>query len=282
MPKCHCAWVIVLALTFGCQGRPTDSLDVSYQRLREIPHHGWESLAQKRIFFGHQSVGQNIISGLSRVLAISPEVRLNIRETAAAQDFEAPVFAHARIGQNVDPKGKINHFRQLLRSGIGRTADVAFFKLCFVDIDRTTKVEALIDYYDQTLAGLREEFPNLIIIPVTVPLTTAAPGLKAKIKRILGRGTTMKADNIKRQAFNDAMRCKYGRELWDLADAEATTASGTKATFHDRGRLFFMLNPDYTTDGGHLNDAGSQALAVDLLLRLASLDSDEFHLPEWP
>ena len=264
--------VSLLLLSFACKKKAMDPLSVSYQRLQAVPQQKWDALARKKVFFGHQSVGLNIMDGLGRVLASTPAIGIDLRETADPADFEAPVFAHSRIGRNRDPKGKIDHFRQLLESGIGRSADVALFKLCYVDIDQTADIESIIDHYDRTVADLREEFPNLVIIPVTAPLTNATPGLKAKIKRLLGRGPAIKADNIKRNAFNDHMRKAYGTALWDLADAEATAADGTKTAFRDRRGSFFLLYPGYTIDGGHLNEVGSQVIAIDLLLRLASLD----------
>lgn len=264
--------VVFLIILFGCKEKAMDPLNVSYRRLQAVPQQKWDSLARKRIYFGHQSVGQNIIQGLEKVLQSSPTIRLDIRETANPGDFGGPVFAHSRIGQNRDPKGKIDHFRQLLENGLGQTADIVFFKLCYVDIDQATDIEGLIDHYDKTLADLKEKFPNLVIIPVTVPLTNATPGIKARIKRLLGRGPALRADNIKRNIINDHIRKKYGTAIWDLADAEATTAEGAKVSFKDSQGTFFLLNGAYTIDGGHLNVVGGQIIAIDLLLRLASLD----------
>jgi hypothetical protein len=156
---------------------------------------------------------------------------------------------------------------------MGQTADIAFFKLCYVDIDQATDIESLIDYYDKTLAYLIEKFSKLVIIPVTVPLTNAPPGIKAKIKRILGRGPAIKADNTKRNIFNAHLRKKYGTAIWDLADAEATSIGGAKVAFQNSQGDIFLLNPAYTSDGGHLNSVGSQVIAVDLLIRLASLQN---------
>jgi hypothetical protein len=264
----------LLLLSVGCKGRTTDPLDVSYRKLRAVPQEKWDALAQKKIFFGHQSVGRNIIEGLEKVLKSVPEIRLEIRETADPRDFQGPVFAHARIGQNREPEGKIDHFRQILESGIGQTADVAFFKLCYVDIDRSTKIVDLVAHYDETLEDLARKYPDLVILPVTEPLTNVTPGIKAKIKRVLGMGPALKPDNVKRNAFNDHIRRKYGTAIWDLADAEASTPEGTKVFFRNSQGTHFLLNRDYTMDGGHLNEVGSQVIAIDLLLRLASLDLD--------
>jgi hypothetical protein len=272
VPK-HFIVVGLVFITLGCKETAVDPLSNSFKRLQAVPQQEWDSLAQKRIYFGHQSVGQNIIEGLTKVLQSVPTIRIEIRETFNPRDFEAPVFAHSRIGQNRDPEGKIDHFRRLLESGIGQTADIAFFKLCYVDIDQATDIESLIDHYDKTLAYLNEKYSKLVIIPVTVPLTNATPGIKAKIKRLLGRGPAIRADNVKRNSFNTHLRNKYGTAIWDLADAEATSIEGTKVAFQNAQGNVFLLNPAYTSDGGHLNPVGSQVIAVDLLIRLASLQN---------
>ena len=87
-------------------------------------------------------------------------------------------------------------------------------------------------------------------------------------------GPALKPDNIKRNLFNDHIRTKYGADLWDLADAEASTSEGSRVSFQDTGKTRFLLNRAYTMDGGHLNDVGSQVIAIDLLMRLVSLDRD--------
>ena len=264
----------LLLVAIGCGRKAPDPLDVSYRKLRDVPREKWDRLAQKKIFFGHQSVGRNILEGLEKVLKSVPEIRLEIKETSDLRDFRGPVFAHARIGQNRDPQGKIEHFRRILESGVGQAADVAFFKFCYVDMDRSTRIEDLIEPFDKALEEWTGKYPNLVILPVTSPLTNAAPGVKAKIKRILGMGPALKPDNIKRNLFNDHIRTKYGADIWDLADAEASTAEGSRVSFQDAGETRFLLNRAYTMDGGHLNEVGSQVIAIDLLLRLAALDRD--------
>jgi hypothetical protein len=247
-----------------------DPLSIAYARLQAVPQRQWDALVQKKIYFGHQSVGQNVIDGLREVLKRFPAIRLNIRETSNPDDFDGPLFAHSLIGTNRDPKGKIDQFRTLLDAGIGQKADVALFKFCYVDIDQTTRVQDLIEDYDLALGDLSARYPKLVILPVTAPLTSAAPGLKARIKRLLGRGPALKADNILRNLFNAHIREHYGAAIWDLADAETTDAQGGKTTFRDGQETFFLLDPAYTSDGGHLSVLGSQIAAISLLLCLAS------------
>lgn len=265
------ALVFLIVLPVCCKGKAMNPLDAWYEILRGVPQQTWTELAQKRIFFGHQSVGQNIIEGLEKVLRRYPEIGLTIQEIPGPQSFQAPMLAHSRIGQNRDPMGKINHFYELLRSGIGRSADIAFFKFCYVDIVQGTEIGELLGHFNEVISQLKSEFRGLIIIPTTVPLTNKRPGLKAWLKRRLGLEPDFKADNIMRNIVNEQIRKTYGPAIWDLADIEASTAGGSKTTFSERHEVYHLLNPSYTSDGGHLNDVGSQIVAIDLLLRLAAL-----------
>jgi hypothetical protein len=267
------AVLLLLPALFCCrEGKTMDPLNFARQRLQEIPGERWEALARKKIYFGHQSVGENVLDGLRAVLDSSPGIRLEIRETSDPRDFGGPVFAHSRIGQNGDPKGKIDHFRAILESGIGQKADIALFKFCYVDVDSSTDAQALLDHYDRTLADLGGEYPDLTILAVTVPLTNAPPGIKSRIKALLGRGPALKAENGKRSEINDRIRKTYGTAVWDLAAVEAMTAGGEKTFVREGPRTIELLNPAWTSDGGHLNDVGSRIVATDLLIRLASVE----------
>ncbi len=267
------AFAVLITSAVSCrEGKTMDPLSISRQRLQAVPAERWEALARKKIYFGHQSVGQNILDGIQAVIDASPRIRLEIRETSDPAHFDGPVFAHSRIGQNRDPKGKIDHFRSILESGIGQKADVAFFKFCYIDIASSTDPQELLDHYDRTLSDLGAKYPRLIMLAVTAPLTNAPPGFKSWIKGLLGRGAALKEENAKRNSINDRLRRSYGSAVWDLAAAESTTASGQKVSDHDGRRTIELLNPAYTSDGGHLNDVGSQIAAIDLLVRLASLE----------
>lgn len=263
----------LLSLLFSsCKEGPImDPLSESLQRLRAVPQDRWEALAGRKIYFGHQSLGQNILDGLRALQAETPGIRLDVREMSDARDFGRPVFMHSAIGRNGDPLGKIEHFRSVLESGVGESADVAFFKFCYADFDASTDVEGLLAQYDRALADLRSKYPRLTILAVTVPLTNARPGLKSRVKSLLGRDGGLKAANAARNTVNAHIRKTYGTDIWDLAAAESSAAGGRTVRARYEGRTIDLLNPAYTSDGGHLNEAGSRIVASDLLVRLAGL-----------
>jgi hypothetical protein len=251
-----------------------NDLQSFYERLDAIPQTKWDSLAAKRIFFGHQSVGQNIIDGIKSVMDGYPAVRLNIHQTSNPGDMGNAVFAHSPIGLNMDPKSKIDDFRTILESGVGQIIDVAIFKFCFVDINRNTDVESLFNYYDKIITTLEHTYPRVRIITFTVPLTNMPTGIKPLIKRTLGVMPRYKEDNKKRNIFNERLRTRFGKSVFDIAEAEATLTEGKKASFRDGNKTYDLLNLTYTSDGGHLNMLGRQIVAIDLLLYLLSVGAN--------
>jgi hypothetical protein len=239
--------------------------------LRTLSQQSLDLLATRRIFFGHQSVGQNIVDGLMDILALYPNIKLHTHEGTRSEDFRSPGLFHAAIGKNLDPRSKIDHFGQILESGIGQIADIAFFKLCYVDIHQHTDIQTLFDYFEKKVTALIMGFPNLRIVIVTVPLTTIPAGIVADLKRALGRGLGERAGNIRRNLFNQMLKKRFGGSVFDLAESEATISGQRKATFRMNQTSFYFLNRAYTDDGGHLNALGRRAVAADLLHFLAGI-----------
>jgi len=111
-------------------------------------------------------------------------------------------------------------------------------------------------------------------VHVTVPLTAEeknssfTDSAKTTLRRMLGREA-----NVKRNEFNQLLRETYaGKEpLFDLAEVESTRADG-KRSYYTRGfDKVYTLAPEWTTDGGHLNEEGRRAAAQKLLQVLAGL-----------
>jgi hypothetical protein len=263
--------LILLVVSSGCAKGAGDVLGPYYARLEAVPHEKWDALAQKRIFFGHKSVGFNIISGLEDVMKRFPSVRLDIRETADPGDFGRPVFAHAQIGRNKFPQSKIDAFRKALEDGVGQNVDIAFFKFCFVDIDHQTDLAALVESYVQTLENLKSRFPSAEFVAFTVPLVSRPVGLVTRLKKLLGRMPYYDAEHVQRSLYNDTLRERYKGRLFDLAAVESRIDATRRATLEKDGKEYEILNRAYTDDGGHLNAVGRQIVAIELLIYLASI-----------
>lgn len=235
-------------------------------------------LTQKSIYFGHQSVGYNILEGIHDLEKESKDLRFTMVETAGVSELTGPFFAHSQVGKNTDPQSKLYHFKTILDEGMGRKVDIAFLKFCYIDINYDTDVQRLFTYYKETMSVLKETYPEVLFVHFTTPLTTpvnkGTAGLKRFIKQLMGKHSWDYDDNIKRNMYNDLIRSGYtGSEpVFDLARIESSYMDGTR-TKHRKGKKeFYTLVPEYTDDGGHLNEKGRKIVAGELLSMLAELE----------
>ena len=225
-------------------------------------------VSRTRVFFGHQSVGMNILEGASSVYAAYGMTAPPIGQ-GAVPGREGGFIDHAFIGENGNPLLKIQDFAAKLRAGLGEQVDVAMMKLCYVDITGGTDVRAVFDAYSNTMAALRREFPRVTFIYVTVPLTTQ-PGLLSKVKSLLTGSGGSAADNAARERFNALLRHQYaGDHIFDLAAAESTTPDGGRVAGTYDGQRYYGLYDGYASDPGHLNAGGAQVVAAAWLTAIA-------------
>ncbi|MCP5106797.1 MAG: hypothetical protein GY950_25665 [bacterium] len=230
----------------------------------DIPPERLAALCGKRVFFGHQSVGGNIMQGVEDLVAAHESLKLNIVKTKDLSGHEGPVFAHAVIGKNLDPKSKVDEFAALMRNGLKGKVDIAFFKLCYVDIRYNTDFGPIFEYYKSVMAGLKKEFPDVVFFHATVPYNVSSGGVKRVVKNLLGRD-----HNMKRSECNRLIRKAFGAgEIFDLAGFESTYADGRR---EKGGRNHYALVPGYSSSGGHLNKKGREVIAAQLLNFLAAL-----------
>ncbi|MGB7964573.1 MAG: SGNH/GDSL hydrolase family protein [Propionicimonas sp.] len=209
-------------------------------------------VARTRTWFGHQSVGLNILDGIAEVysenaVATPPIVSWQERGTGA-------LIGHDFIGSNFEPIFKIEDFAAKVRGGVGAEVDVAVMKLCYVDIDANTDADALFDRYRETLADLEREHPDVTFVHVTAPLTTGHS-----------------PDNVNRERYNAQMRQAYadGGHLFDLAAIESTDPDGNRVKDRVDGDVSFAMYAGYSDDGGHLNATGSSLAAKGLVAVIA-------------
>ena len=273
--------MILLAFLINCNGGKMPEKTTHSPSIKDVPDSAWQRLAQKKIYFGHQSVGFNIIDGIKDVMKENPQIMLNIVEITDPSESNVPIFAHSRVGKNRDPRSKIDAFATFMERGIGEKSDMAFFKFCYVDVTARTDIDKVFNEYKNKMAHLDRKFPEMIFIHATVPLTykpTGIEGWKRKgkdfIKKIIGRPVRGYEDNIKRNQFNEKLRKEYGGKapIFDLSTIESTFPDGTRSLFTKDGSTYYSLVPDYTHDGGHLNEKGRIIVAEQLLILLANLD----------
>ena len=228
-------------------------------------------VGQTTVLFGHQSVGMNILDGVSKVYAdasVSPPAIADVSGGSLAPDAENATFRHAYVGVNEDPMSKFAAFADVMDSSAGKDVDVALMKLCYVDITAATDVQAVFDAYVSMMAKVEAAHPDVRFLYTTAPLT-ADRNWKSKVKAVLGRDDQMgPADNIARERYNALVREKYGA-TGRLVDIAAVEAEGTGERSQD-GSTYYVLNEHLTFDRGHLNEAGSEAVAAELLKMVAT------------
>lgn len=271
-------WSFTLALAAlahgaGCGPREPAKEGLEMSALRDVPDSAWADLAARRIYFGHQSVGGDIVQGVRDLAAADPRIGLRVLEAPPADS--AGAFVHGDVGRNGEPFLKTEDFARRLDDGGAGRVDVAFHKYCFADIVDTTDAEAVFRNYRETMERLKARHPSIAFVHVTVPLVRVQSGPRALLKKLLGQSPGRYASNFRREVFNGLMRAEYeGREpLFDLAAVESTRPDGSRETITHGGRTAFALHPGYTDDGSHLNEAGRRRAAAELLALLARLAS---------
>ena len=204
---------LVLALIIilmGCEGaKMADSAAIKAQ-LSKVPDSAWKSLNEKRIYFGHQSVGNNVIAGIVDIQSRDYRINLKILKLEAATALKEPGFYHSQIGRNENPKSKVDDFESKIESGLGNSADIALFQFCYIDVNPKTDVTSLFRHYQNTMERLKKKFPRVIFIHSTMPLVKLQDGPKAWVKRILGKPLSGMDDNFKRDEYNRLLVATYG------------------------------------------------------------------------
>ena len=201
-----------------------------------LPAERLAALKQRRVLWGHQSVGENLIEG-------ARQLGWEFRAVGSGADYGEARWGEAGVAENGDPERKIRSFVALMTSdGIGRRVEAASFKFCWVDFEDGTDVTGLLDDYDAAVRDLQARFPDVRFLHVTPPLTTDEPELNGR-------------------------RWRFGRELiqrhrgsglvFDLAAVISTDAAGQQCRSGNQRRLC----PGWASDSGHLNDAGAKRAA---------------------
>ena len=181
---CVIVFCISIIITFARINARSEKMGFSS---KNPPETAWQLLSHKKIYFGHQSVGNNIIDGIKDIMKENSKIKLNIVKTNDPKMFTIPIFAHSPIGKNMNPISKIDAFAKFMEQGIGNKADFAFFKFCYVDITRNTDINQIFTYYKNTMKHLKEKYPKTTFIHITVPLTIVQTGFKVWIKKIISR-----------------------------------------------------------------------------------------------
>jgi lysophospholipase L1-like esterase len=228
-----------------------------------------QRLATTHIVFGHQSVGRNILQGLTELGVTSPGGPLSIVSSRRPDDLQAAHIMEFAVGENGQPQSKQRDFAAALDSVSTSTAVIAVMKYCYLDVTAETTVDEVFNTHREMVRGLRQRHPNMTFVHVTMPLTTVESGGKLFAKRLMRRPTARDA-NAKRGRFNSLIRSTFADEpVFDLARIESTKPDGSRSYFLAGADTVETLAEEYTDDGGHLNDTGRALAAAEFLKVLA-------------
>ncbi|MGH7461391.1 MAG: hypothetical protein ACREMA_10225 [Longimicrobiales bacterium] len=266
-------WLLSAALLASC-GQP-DALEVQQSQrmtIKDITDAEWQALAGQKIYFGHQSVGRNIVAGVKDLLAEHPRVAATVVSDRDPESVPGPALIEGLIGKNGDPLGKTRDFAGAVRRGLA-TGGIALHKYCYVDVNENTDVPRLFSDYRAAMQEIRANNPDVKLVHVTMPLMVK-PRLtvKDRIKVLIGRELDFDL-NLKRNEFNRLLVAVYvGKQpVFDLAALESTQADGTRLYEDVNGVRVYSMAPEWSDDGGHLNETSRKMVAEQLLVFLARL-----------
>ena len=221
-----------------------------------------EKAAAAKWYFAHASVGANMIDGLMDLSKKDskswPYSTVLTDKVPPAETKPGTVYEHNR--GNPGWQAKFDLFASCVSNGWHYPkVNIAMNKLCYIDQTASSR------YYIRSMTNLEAVFPDTIFVYMTMPLTTATD-----------------SDNYLRNGFNDNVRQwtkENGRVLFDIADIEAHDSNGAPETFSKRNRTCQRLCDAYTTDGGHLNEAGRQLVARGFYALAAALQDKNYKAP---
>lgn len=234
----------------------------------DIPSPSPEDLrvvAGERIFFGHQSVGRNVLAGMAQ---FSGEIR--IVSGVPPDRVDGPALMEAAVGRNGEPATKDRDFLTDIQH-MNRPGEIAMYKYCFTDISASSDPVAVFGQYRETLRMAEALHSGLRVIPMTMPITTAESGWKRLAKSLLGKTTDLEL-NRRRMRFNELLRREFSeRPILDVARYESTYPDGSRHVRTMDGEQVEILADEYTTDGSHLNEAGRRWVAARFIAELAEI-----------
>jgi hypothetical protein len=263
-------WTFVVSIALlGCSERKDDSQQPGNDKKLEVD---LKSVGQERVFFGHQSVGGNIMQGVRDIAGGDPASQLKLLNLKDGLPHTQTCFADAYVGKNGNPKSKIDDFGSIMEKLRDANPSIALMKLCYVDITRQSDLDQIFGEYVSAIETLKQKHPSTIFVHVTAPLT-AEEGLVRRIYHSLRGGIIdQTADNLARERYNEKLRKRFGSEsIFDLAAVESTHPDGSREGGETPSGKYYSLVKAYASDEGHLNEHGRRIAARELVRVLAQV-----------
>ncbi len=227
------------------------SIDHNSPAADSIPAEMITAIKSLGVYFEHASVGGNIVSGLDAMAAANaarywvPKGSWSADTGTISSSTISWYNSNSGFGDNnrSNPgfSAKISRFDSRIRTaGFAGAIDVASFKFCYIDNNYTGTAQLFFDSVKTVMEGLEAQYPGVKFFWWTMPLTTTG--------------------DLMTNNYNTLVRnyCSANnRYLLDIADIESHAPDGMKQTDGNGEKLY----SGYTSDGGHLNAAGSLKVA---------------------
>jgi hypothetical protein len=266
------AAVLLVVASGACAAEGPMVETVELANLADVTASEWQRLAARRVFFGHQSVGRQIMDGVTAAVSELPESGLRVVEIGGGDVGAGPGFYHGFVGRNVYPADKTDAFAKVVSSSFTEPGSVAMLKFCYVDVHGPIDADSIFADYQRKIADLRERAPHVTIVHFTMPLHTSESRFEYWKNVVLRRGGE-RAANAKRNRYNVLLKAAYaGKEpVFDVAGLESRRSDGSRAFFTNGDDVVYEMADEHTYDGGHLHDKAQRYIADQLLIFLAKL-----------
>lgn len=254
-PVVPSTWILSIVALFSGPAVSAQIIDhTDIDGVASLPQAVMDAVGQQKWFFAHASVGGNMMSGMAGLHSSNPG-RYKLAQSSVgynggemrANNPPAPTAAGTVYEcQRGNPgwQDKITIFENSVNVSGWRSpaTSIVMDKYCYIDPDANAAETT------SAMAGLEAAWPTTIVVYMTMPLTT-----------------DQDSTNVQRNLYNAAVRqfCQeHGRLLFDIADMEAYDPAGNPVIFVYGGQTYQKLYSGYTSDGGHLNTAGCQQIAL--------------------
>jgi len=217
-----------------------------------LPQSTIDAIAQQKWLFTHASVGGNMIEGMNSLHDADPAryplVAVAVGSGDSCADAPPSPTTAGTIYDcdrgNPGWEAKVTYLDESVRTAgwHNPAVTVVLNKMCYIDQDADAQT------YLDSMAALEASYPGVPFVYATMPLTTSTD-----------------SENILRNQYNEAVRAyctSHGSLLFDIADMEAHTPSGVEYLFNSVGQTYQRMYPGYSSDGGHLNAAGCERIAL--------------------
>ncbi len=122
-----------------------------------------KEVSSMSIYFGHQSVGFDILSGIES-WEVETGVKIPKIEIRDFSNTGEASLVHFQVGANKDPFSKIDDFAALVKEIPKDKPAIAFFKFCYIDFHKTADVDAIFKAYRDKMLDLRDSLDNCRIV----------------------------------------------------------------------------------------------------------------------